>query len=382
MSVSEDTVLRLVGLIYDAALDAQQWPLFLEAFADAVGGCSSMLRSADCEAGAADFVASVGYDPAWQAAYCKHFVKLDFLTPALNQFELGEVRSGDQIFSQSEQRKTEFYNDYFIPQNKLHALGALLARDGNHTLLFAAQRGKIAGTFGDEEARLMSILAPHVIRAVQVHRKISSVTAEKELALGALDHLRAGVILTNRLGAPQFFNRAARRMLSDGEGISVSRDRLALPTVAETARLHRLITCAAQGIRGVACGGDMRVNLPLSNAFLHCLVAPVSLAFSARLDLALPSGCVAIFLSQPGGLQLSPERLVALYGISLAEARLAAILATCKSLEQAASILGVTIHTVRSQLKSVLAKTGTHSQSELLMLLATGTMAHCCDELL
>jgi hypothetical protein len=41
-------MLRLVGLIYVAALDERKWPLFLEAFACAVGGCFSILRSEVC----------------------------------------------------------------------------------------------------------------------------------------------------------------------------------------------------------------------------------------------------------------------------------------------------------------------------------------------
>lgn len=155
MSVSEDAVLRLVGMVYDAALDERKWPSFLEAFAQAVGGCSSMLRWVDLQTSKAGFVASAGYDPAWQSAYCNYFVKLDYLTPAMNQFKLGEVKSGDQVFSQSEQRKTEFYNDYILPQDKPYSLGALLARDGSQTLLFAAQRGRRAGTFGEEQARLI-----------------------------------------------------------------------------------------------------------------------------------------------------------------------------------------------------------------------------------
>ena len=95
MSISEDGVLRLVGMVYDAALDEHKWPTFLEAFAHAVGGASAMLRSADWQAGKAGFVTSTGYEPAWQSAYCKHFVKLDYLTPFLNQFELGEVKASD-----------------------------------------------------------------------------------------------------------------------------------------------------------------------------------------------------------------------------------------------------------------------------------------------
>ena len=68
MSTPEDTALNLVGMVYDAALDQRKWPTFLDAFAGAVGGCSAMLRSADLQTGKAEFVSSVGYDPAWQSA--------------------------------------------------------------------------------------------------------------------------------------------------------------------------------------------------------------------------------------------------------------------------------------------------------------------------
>ncbi|MDO8465156.1 MAG: hypothetical protein Q7S46_07885 [Gallionella sp.] len=378
MSTPEDTALNLVGMVYDAALDERKWPTFLDAFARAVGGCSAMLRSVDLQSGQAGFVASVGYDPAWQSAYCNHFVKLDYLTSSLNKFKVSDAAmTGEQVISLPEQRKTEFYNDYYVPQDKIHNMGSLLAKDGSHTLLFAAQRGKRAGAFGEEQTRLTSILAPHVTRAVQVHRRISSLTVEKEWALGALDQLRMGVILTNRSGAPLFVNHAAEQLLALGQGIDARQGQLALPKAPETARLYQLITDAAEGAPGTNRGGDMRIALP-GGDFLHCLVMPIPLELSARLDVALASGCVAIFLSRPNSLQLPPQRLAALYGLSPAEARLAAKLAALSSVEQAADELCITVHTARSHLKSIFAKTGSKSQSELLMLLATGTLANCC----
>lgn len=380
MGDSESAVLNLVGKVYDAALDEHKWPSFLEAFAHAVGGYSAMLRSADLVAGKAEFVASAGYDPAWQSAYCNHFIKMDYLIPALNQFKLGEVKTSDQVCSLPEQRKTEYFNDYSIPQDKLHGLAVTLARDGSRTLLFAAQRGKRAGPFGGEEIRLMNILAPHITRAVQVHRRISKATVEKEWALGALDQLRMGVILTDSLGAPQFANRAAELMLAPGQGISVCQGRLALRTSPETALLHKLIADAAHGLNGAAAGGDMRIALPNRNEFLHCLVTPVSPEFSARWNISVASGCVAVFLSRPGSLQLPPRRLAVLFGLSPAESRLVAKLAEFNSLEQAANNFNISLNTARSQLAAVFAKTGAKGQAELLMLLATGTLAHCRDE--
>jgi len=379
MSTSEDGVLKLVGMVYDAALDEHKWLTFLEAFTHAVGGCSAMLRSADLQAGKAGFVASVGYDPAWQTAYCNHFVKLDCYNHVMNQYAPGKIILSDQHMDQTELRKSEYYNDYLRPQDKVHAFGVFLIKEGSRSLVFAAQRDKRAGAFGEEQARLMGILAPHVTRAVQVHRRIGSLTVEKEWALGALDQLRMGVILTNRSGTPLFVNRAAEQMLAPSHGIGVYLNRLVLNSPPETARLYQLITDAAEGAPGTTRGGDMRIALS-NGEFLHGMVMPIPLELSARLDAALASGCVAVFLSKPGGLQLPPKRLAALYGLSPAEARLAVKLAAFRNVEQAADELCIAVSTARAQLRSVFAKTGAQSQSELLMLLATGTLAHCRDD--
>jgi len=373
---TEDTALNLASMVYDAALDENKWPSFLDAFAQAVGGCSAILRSADLPNSTASFVASVGYDPAWQSAYCNHFVKLDYQIAALNQFKPGEIKTNDQAFKISEQCKTEFYNDYVLPQDKPHALGTLLIKNGSHTLMFAAQRGKLGGAFGEKESQLMGILAPHVARAVQVHRKLSSFAVEKEWALGALDHLRMGVILTNGLGVPLFVNRAAEQLMAQVKAISIFQGGLALSSPDETALLQKLIARAAQG---AATGGDMRIALPGRFEFLHCLVTPVSPELAARLDSSIGSGCVALYFSKPGNLTLPPNRLAVLYGLSPAESKLTAKLAEFNTLEQSANGLGISLGTARTQLAAVFAKTGAKTQAELLMLLATGTLAHCMD---
>jgi DNA-binding CsgD family transcriptional regulator len=165
-------------------------------------------------------------------------------------------------------------------------------------------------------------------------------------------------------------------MLIQGDGINTHKGRLILSTPTETARLYKLIDDAAKGAPGTNQGGDMRISLP-NGEFLHCMVMPIPLEFTARWNIGLASGCVAVFMSKPAGLQLPPQRLAEQYELTPAEGRLAAKLAALRNLEQASDDLCISVHTARSQLKSIFAKTGVQSQSELLMLLATGTLAHC-----
>ncbi len=63
-------------------------------------------------------------------------------------------------------------------------------------------------------------------------------------------------------------------------------------------------------------------------------------------------------------------RLREVFRLTNAEAKLAARLAGGEDLDAAASALGVTRQTARSQLKSIFGKTETHRQAELVALLA------------
>ena len=65
----------------------------------------------------------------------------------------------------------------------------------------------------------------------------------------------------------------------------------------------------------------------------------------------------------------SEEIIAQAFGLTQAEARLAARLATGQSLERIATELGISEGTVRNQLKAVFQKTETHRQGELIALL-------------
>jgi DNA-binding CsgD family transcriptional regulator len=64
----------------------------------------------------------------------------------------------------------------------------------------------------------------------------------------------------------------------------------------------------------------------------------------------------------------APDRIAAILGLTSAEGRLVAQLVEGREMGEAAEWLGISIHTARSQLKSVFAKTGTHRQTELVAL--------------
>ena len=82
---------------------------------------------------------------------------------------------------------------------------------------------------------------------------------------------------------------------------------------------------------------------------------------------------VFVHIADPETGQLSAtEMLETVYSLTPAEADLVRLLAGGHSLEAAAELRGVTMNTVRTQLKQVFAKTDTKRQAELVRLVLTG----------
>jgi DNA-binding CsgD family transcriptional regulator len=80
----------------------------------------------------------------------------------------------------------------------------------------------------------------------------------------------------------------------------------------------------------------------------------------------------ALFIQEVGNFEPLPgELLVKLYGLTMAETRLIALLAQGLSLQKAAHALGVARITARTHLQHIFAQTGTRRQAELIRLVVS-----------
>lgn len=378
---TEEQTLGLIGLAYEAALDPSRWTEFLDRTAQACNARSGLLRMVDYDSGRVGLFETVGYDPAYVAAYRDYYVRLDPYAEKWTRAPQGALMTTEQAVSWKTRRKTAFHNEYERPQGVRHAIGCVLAKNDGHDLQFSLQRGPQADSF-DDDSETLSILAkvmPHLGRAVRVHRSLQEAGIRANWALEALNRLRCGVIVTDARGHARHINRAADSLLSQSPGVRFGREGLSLPLAQETEQFRRLIHAAAN----LACGagaalpGDMRVSLQDGGA-LQLQVVPL-LAEKTRWHSAFPHGTLAIFITRPGQPRLPWKQLVVLHGLTPAEAKLAAKLAEGQSLEEAADMLSISIHTARCQLKAAFQKTGVRRQSELVALLLTGVLSHCAD---
>lgn len=191
----------------------------------------------------------------------------------------------------------------------------------------------------------------------------------------ALDAFRHAIIIVDRAGRLIFANRKAQTMLAAGTGVRASSHGLTCPTAAATSRLRAMISMATSEEAHLRVGGAMLVDRAAPDGPLQVLVS--SLGSQRGVASIRHSGRVAMLsilepTPTPGGVE---GVLIALYGLTPAEARVACDVGSGRNPNEVADVLGLTPATVRTHLHRVFAKTDTRRQAELVRLLAQIALA-------
>ena len=195
---------------------------------------------------------------------------------------------------------------------------------------------------------------------------LGSLGREPAIALRALDQLAAAVIVADSDGRVIEMNRAAERVLQRGDGLMIRNGKLGALDAFDRARLEAFITAAAAEQKTAAAIGRMHIRRHDCHPPYILTVAPLGA------DLAVYGRPLAmIVLGDPDERSPSERDLAEFFGLSPAESRLAVALLGGKRLSEVSRDFGVQITTLRTQLSSVLRKTGTTRQVDLIRLLST-----------
>jgi DNA-binding CsgD family transcriptional regulator len=186
------------------------------------------------------------------------------------------------------------------------------------------------------------------------------------VALWALDQLCAGVIVTDNSGRVVEMNRAAESIMQLDDGLNVSNDRLCARRAFETTKVAQLVAAATADAKSGRVAGRMLVGRCDGLASYVLTVAPL------RTGKAVDDRRLAlIIVVDPERHSPSEKDLAEFFGLSPAEARLAAALLTGKTLSEIAASTGTRITTLRTQLGSILRKVGAERQSDLMRILSS-----------
>jgi DNA-binding CsgD family transcriptional regulator len=191
-------------------------------------------------------------------------------------------------------------------------------------------------------------------------------------SIDVLSGCSRGVILVDADGAIRDLNFTAREILSLTRDLRIESGRLSAAAEFGLADLiHRASGKSGRGfVLAIDASNGSTRRWPL-------FLLGIRIAADGA-SIRPPEAAVAVLISDPE-LEIRPNQdlLRVLFGLTRRESAIATILMNGRGLKSAGDELHITVNTVRGHLKSVMSKTGTTRQSELVRLLF-GSLAMAC----
>ncbi|MGB1140736.1 MAG: helix-turn-helix transcriptional regulator [Halioglobus sp.] len=379
---------ELVGLIYQGALQEQPWHSALPALREAMDAqVASLILRPPTEHDQGVILNCVRPEPNqnqadgeladpddWQAsAYREQFFSLD---PFVN-LPVNNVVSLEDILSDEQLVESDYYQHYLEPIGLFRILGVDTTEPGGMLARLRLSRRRNEPAFGPRERDLLTLLTPHLRRAIEVYAKLNRTASERDVYAGAVNQLSVASIILDEQGRLLSINDVGRALLDDGAGLSLRDSRLHIEgrdiNRELQAALDEIIRAQQQGETSVVRA--LRVPRQGGRSDLGLVIRPVP---TSQWSEGQSSPSAAVFISDPD-LQESTSRQVLgeLFGLTPAESNLATLLARGLSLADVSDAQGISQHTARAQLKSIFAKTGVSRQAELvrLVLKSAATLA-------
>jgi DNA-binding CsgD family transcriptional regulator len=370
MTSSANLALDLVGLIYEGACEPAGWCKFLKRYSDAVHCTATSLLLYDADQGAGNIAASAGLDPADLRKYNEYYVGIDpWGRHSPHLIVTGGVLPGDRLCPDRVLERSEFYADFLRPIDAFHQCCGIISIESSMASVIASLRPKRRGPFDEKELSLLRTLMPHLQRALALHRRLGWLHSSAHSAMTLLDRLPYGVVLLSADSRVVLINQYAKTVVDQADGLTIRHRELRGCSWDSNKRLQILIHGAVATSRRSALhsGGAVRMVRPSGLRPFRVLITPMHRAAFSPLA---PESAAVVFIVDPDGQFDSPvQMLTELFTLSRAEARLAALLLKDRNLLQAAEELGVSLNTIRTQLRKLFEKTGSNRQSALIRTL-------------
>ena len=354
--------------IYEAVFDEEAFAKLPALLAESVGGRSCLINWVHSDGEVENFACSY-FGDAFIAGYRETYAAKDLwvsaaMAPALQNrvFNVSEIVR-PEIWDRS-----EIYNELIRPlgDDTSFCIGGTYATPWGLGIL-GVNRGRKAGQFAAEELAALRAPSEHLRRVLMVRGEIANHRRGGDLARRTLDSLGAPAITVHSDQTASFVNAAAEAVLRRGDGLVRRRGFLQALRDEDSRRLSLAIAEATNPRRPRS--SSFRITRPLAAATREG--QPYQVTVTPLPSISGPTQALLLFRDPDSRDRTLPERLRAFYGLTGAEARLAVELADGATLSEAAAGRDVRESTVRSQLKSLMAKMHCTRQAEVTAVVAS-----------
>ena len=370
---------RLTSLIYSAAYDQTRWQCFLDDLVQVAHIGHAQLFGFDTIAKTNLGLVSTGYDPDYEQSFSEYYHELNSWAHQFHWQKIGKIYQADETISFESLSQTEFYNDWVAPQDVGCSAGAVLFRDQTRAIGYGVNfsRQKVE-SHADSAQQALQLVTPHLQQSFEIARIIANQCLELDLLHSEQVSSGDMILLVAENGYLHFANRSAQRAVDLGELIRSNHEgRLAFVNQAANAHLHQCLLALRAGQKTISATftpDGKRLN-PLSPLLTDPIIRIVRLdpetlgetAFPALLRGSSPS--LQITISFPKHDDCDAFNLYASKcGLTKTESEVAIGISDGHSLNAIARMRGVSIHTIRSQAKSLMGKMDVNRQAEIVRI--------------
>lgn len=355
----------LTGLIYDAAFDEQLWVPVMNRMADAVGGGATALIRKNLANGQGRGLFG-RIEETQFTDYFGRFARANPLAHAIAPLPAGSFLIDWQVMRKPDLIRSAYYNDFLLRRDIHGVLGLMVWRQGAEAAIINITRPPTQGEFLPEHAEMLAPFMPHLRRAVRLAEQLPTWRGQSAGFDAALAAWHAAVLVLDAAGQLLYANAAAERILAARDGFHVSYGVLGASDPEAAARLEARIRVAVQA--RTPAGGSVPVPRPSGRRPYAVDIAPCR---TERTGL-FPSPARVVLTITDLDAKDGPgtDALSAMFGLTMAQSSVAAMLARGQTLREIAATLEVSVYTVRRHLADVMEKTNTNSQAALVLLLS------------
>ncbi|RYE10066.1 MAG: hypothetical protein EOP22_06195 [Hyphomicrobiales bacterium] len=353
---------ELVASIYDAAVTPALWSDVLNSCREFMGGASADIFAKNVTGRISQLYFTDGRLDEKRAL--SYFDGMALIDPSNSVQVLGDVEQAvitSQRIDLEDFAKTRFAKEWVAPLGLVDMVVAPIERRGSWSALFGVFRHERDGLGDEGVQRRVTILAPHVRRAINIGNIIGKAQQRADNFRELIDGLAAGVFLVDADGRLLHANANGSALLETSRAIASGQEgTLRLDRTSMRELMPRALRSEPSSVSIETASGERMIAhvLPLTGG--------------ARQFAGLGGDAVAALFVQPAEFspESIPETLERAFDLTPAELRVALATLRHDGVADVAEQLGVAESTVKTHLSRIFAKTDTKRQADIVKLVA------------
>lgn len=358
--------------LYDGLLDEQDWRNALSQLCDQLGGATFHYLVLDEKSmqlldGFAPEVAPQDKVHEYEAEHYDNDERLKLMLT----LPVGQVMYDHQHFSKQDLSHSAIYSGWLHSVRLGRTMGLSLRSEAGIRECFGIMRAFGDAAFGEQEQAIVSHWLPHLLHASLLRSRLQQLHGRFAMGMLALDSLSQGIVVLNAQGQVAYLNVAAENFACASRLVRITQEKWQFNDTVLQNRFVQALGLAAYKNQPSVIQCEAPSALPWPTAGHDaCRFSVLPLTQQQRDGFRIQAPAALLLITDPARKQEQHEAsLVTVLGITPAEARLALLLASGKTVKHYALYQAISEHTARTHLKNLLRKTGCHRQLDVINLI-------------